>query len=140
MQAPDPLQACEIEVYVAPLQAGSSERRRPAWTATMTRAPFSVSAAQDSSRSTSSACGGRNSPRSTSFGDDGDDLMLALAKRIVHGIEDDVVGESEGVEAAFARTGRAWCEPRGLSPSRFLGRSFNWSRRSGEEGSGPPGP
>jgi len=44
---------------------GSSERRRPAWTATMTRAPFSGSAAQDSSRLTSSAFSARISKCST---------------------------------------------------------------------------
>jgi len=71
----------------------------------MTRAPLSVSTAADSSRSTSSSFSARISLRSTvgekpqsslavegelpeegrAAIDDGDDLMLALAKRTVHG-------------------------------------------------------
>jgi len=65
MQAPDPLQACEIEVYVAPLQARQLRATQAGVDGEHDQAPLSVSTAADSSRLTSSASSARISLRAT---------------------------------------------------------------------------
>ena len=65
------------------------------------------------------------------YGDDGDDVMMALARKIVSGDEDDA--DDEAMEDAFARARDAEAQRRGVPGGRRLeGRRDRAGGRRGE--------